>query len=136
MIGRTHHYHHLVKPLDNNVISHLGRLTTKTIAFSLELPYENKTSIEYTSFIQLFLSNDHRHSIVDHPVIIKSPQPITVEFISLSTRSVRVSMHHLCLSYIEVKVTVYQNSVRRDYRYHRLFDFHGFLLGNYLSWSM
>ncbi|CAF0803469.1 unnamed protein product [Adineta ricciae] len=107
---RQYQYHQLVKPLDNNVISHLGRLTTKTIAFSLELPYENKTSIEYTSFIQLFLSNDQRHSIVDHPVIIESPQPITMEFISLSTRSMRVSIHHLCLSYIEVKVTVYQNS--------------------------
>ncbi|CAF3364520.1 unnamed protein product [Rotaria sp. Silwood1] len=106
---KQYKYHHIVKPLDNNVISRIGRMTTKTIGFSIELPYENNTSIEYSSKIQLFYLNDQRQSIIDHPVLIKYPQPITVEFLSLSTRSIRIFIRHLCLSYIEVKTIVYHN---------------------------
>ncbi|CAF3673918.1 unnamed protein product [Rotaria socialis] len=102
-------YHHIVKPLDNNVISRIGRIASKTIAFSIELPNENNTSIEYSTSIQLFYSNDRRQSIIDHPVMIKYPQPITVDFLTLSTRSMRVFINHLCLSYIEVKAIVYND---------------------------
>ncbi|UJR27566.1 hypothetical protein I4U23_008847 [Adineta vaga] len=107
---KQYQYHHLVKPLDNNVISHLGRLTTKTIAFSLELPSKENNVVDYTSFIQLFFSNDQKQSIIDHPIIIESPQQITTEIFPISTRTIRVLIRHLCSSYIEVKAIVYHNS--------------------------
>ena len=97
--------------MDNDVISRIGRMTRKTIAFSIELPYDENNPIEYTSTIQLFLVNDQRQSIIDHPVTVKYPRAITVDFIPISTRSIRVSIHHLCLSYIEVKAIIYDNSV-------------------------
>ncbi|CAF3612663.1 unnamed protein product [Rotaria sordida] len=106
---KQYKYHHIVKPLDNNVISRIGRMTTKTIVFSIELPDENNTSIEYTSIIQLFYLNDQRQSIIDHPIMIKYPQPITVEFLSLSTRTIRVFIRNLCLSYIEVKAIIHKD---------------------------
>ncbi|CAF0811487.1 unnamed protein product [Adineta steineri] len=101
--------YHIVKPLDNNIISRIGRITAKTIVFSLELPNENTSFIEYTTTIQLFFSNDQRQSIVDYPVIVKYPQQILVDFLPISTRSIRAVIHHLCLSYIEVKAIVYNN---------------------------
>jgi hypothetical protein len=99
--------------LDNNIISRLGRTTKKTIVFSIELPNETDHIMEYTSSIQIFFSNDQYQSIVDHPIHVKHPQSITVDIHSQSIRSVRVYLRHLCLSYIEVKAIVYQNSVTR-----------------------
>lgn len=92
------------------MISRIGRITKKTIEFSIELPYENNL-IEYSSTIQLFFSNDQKQSIIDHPIIVKYPHPITVDFIPISTRSIRVFIHHLCLSYIEIKAIVSNNLV-------------------------
>ena len=99
--------------MDNNIISRLGRTTKKTIVFSIELPNEIYRTMEYTSSIQLYLSNDQYHSIVDHSIHVKHSQPITVDIQPQSTRSLRVYLRHLCLSYIEVKAIIYQNSVTR-----------------------
>lgn len=110
-VDKQYKDHHIVKPSDSNVISRIGRMTTKTIIFSIELPNGNNPPIEYSSTIQLFYSNDKRQSIIDHPVLIKYPQSITVDFSTISSRSTRVVMHHLCLSYIEVKAVVYKNIV-------------------------
>ncbi len=112
-IGKQYEYHYIVKPLDNNVISRIGRMTAKTIVFSIELPYENSSLIEYSSSIRLFFSNDQRQSIIDYPVTVKYPQQITVDFLPILTRSIRVVIRHLCLSYIEVKAIVYNDLVTR-----------------------
>ena len=109
--NKQYKYSNIVKPLDKNIISNLGRKTKKTILFSIELPYENNPSLEYTSSIQLFYLNDEKQSIIDHPIIVKYPQPITVDFLPISSRSIRVLIRHLCLSYIEIKAIVYNNSV-------------------------
>jgi hypothetical protein len=108
---KRYDYSTIVKPLDNNFISQLGRTTKRTIVFSIELPSNNNTSIEYSSSIQLFYSDDQKQSIIDHPVIARFPQPITVDFLPISTRSIRVLIHHLCLSYIEIKAVVYNDLV-------------------------
>ncbi len=110
-IEKQYESYHIVKPLDNNVIVRIGRMTKKTIVFSIELPNENNNLIEYTSYIQLFYSNDEKQSIIDHPILVKYPPPITVDFLPISTRSIRVFIRHLCLSYIEVKAIVYNNLV-------------------------
>lgn len=39
------------------------------------------------------------------------PQPITVEFLPVSARSMRVFIRHLCLSYMDVKGVIYNDSV-------------------------
>jgi hypothetical protein len=111
-LEKHYEYHRIVKPLDNNIISRIGRMTPKTLVFSVELPYEKNNLIEYTSYIQLFLPNDQKQSIIDHPIVVKYPQPITVEFLPINEnlgRSIRVLIRHLCLSYIEVKATVYKD---------------------------
>jgi hypothetical protein len=112
-IEKQYEYHYIVKPLDNNVISRIGRMTEKTIVFSIELPYENTSLIEYSSSIRLFFANDQRQSIIDYPVIVKYSQRITVDFLPILTRSIRVVIRHLCLSYIEVKEIVYKDLVTR-----------------------
>jgi len=114
----------IVKPLDNNVITRIGRMTKKTIVFSIELPKnENNSLIEYKSSIQLFYSNDEKQSIIDHPILVKYPQPITVDFLPISTRSIRVFIRHLCSSYIEVKAIVYNNLVNIYFSYQFFFIF-------------
>jgi len=121
-IEKQYESYHIVKPLDNNIISRIGRITKKTIVFSIELPHENNhTLIEYTSIIQLFYLNDEKQSIIDHPVLVKYPQPITVDFLPISTRSIRVLIRHLCLSYIEVKAIIYHNSVNIHFLLHLIF---------------
>ncbi len=104
--------HQIVKPLNNNIISRINRATKKTIVFSIELPNTSASLIEYTSTLQLFFPNDEKQSILDHPILVKSPPPITVDFHPLAPRSIRVLLRHLCLSYMEVKAIVYdQKSV-------------------------
>jgi hypothetical protein len=99
--------------LDNNIISRIGRITKKIIVFSIELPNPINHPIEYSSSLQLFYSNDETQSIIDHPILAKFPQPITADFLPISSRSIRVVLRHLCLSYIEVKAIIYQNLVRK-----------------------
>ena len=111
-------YHQIVKPLDQNKISRLGRLAKRAIFFAIDLPSNYAGSIEYSSYIRLFLPNDARQSIVDYPVHVQSPPSIVVDFLPLSSsetlgRAVRVSIRQLCASYIEVKAIVYSDLVTK-----------------------
>jgi hypothetical protein len=111
-------------------------MTKKTIVFSIELPNENNNLTEYSSSIQLFYANDDKQSIIDHPVLVTYPQPITVDFLPVSTRSIRIFIRHLCLSYIEVKAIVYNNLVNIYFIYFIFYLFIYFSLENYFSSSM
>lgn len=103
----------IVKPLDNNMISRLGRMTKKTIALAIELPSVNMSLLEYQSVLRIFFANDRHQSIVDHSIHVKKSSGITFDILPLSSRSIRIFLRHLCLSYIEVKAIVYHNSVIR-----------------------
>ena len=108
----------LVKPLDQNAITRLGRLAKKTILFALELPMTNATALNYSTSLQLFFPNRPVHSIVDPPISVQSLPGITAEFVSSTEkskvgRSIRVQLRHLCPSYMEVKGIVYHESSNR-----------------------
>ena len=112
--GERVDYHQIVKPLDQNAITRLGRITKKTVLFSVELPFGNGSPRDYSSSLQLFFPNDPRQSLLDHPVTAKSLPGIAVDFRPIITkdnsgRSTRVHIHHLCSSYIEVKAIVYKS---------------------------
>ena len=111
-------------------------MTKNTIVFSIELPDRGNQLIDYTSSIRLFFINDPQQSILDHPVLVQQPPPITVDVSPLTTRSIRVLLRHLCLSYIEVKGIVYQNSVTiiDSFVYHHLLL--SFFVENHFSSTM
>lgn len=88
-------------------------MTKKTFAFAIELPSVNLSTWEYRSQLRIFFVNDRHQSILDHSIHVKPSPRITVDVLPLSTRSSRVLLRHLCLSYIEVKAIVYHNSVIR-----------------------
>lgn len=108
----------LVKPLDQNAITRLGRQAKKTIIFALELPLDNQTAMNYSSSLRLFFPNRPEQSIVDHAIFIQSLPSIKAEFLASSDklksgRSIRVRLRHLCPSYLEVKAIVYRESPSR-----------------------
>ena len=88
-------------------------MAKKTIALAIELPSANTSLLEYQSVLRIFFANDRHQSIVDHSIHVKQSSRITFDILPLSSRSIRVFLRHLCLSYIEVKVIVYHNSVIR-----------------------
>lgn len=93
-------------------------MTRKTVLFSVELPFGNGSSQDYSSSLQLFFPNDPRQSLLDHPVIAKSPPGIAVDFQPIpskenSGRSTRVFIRHLCSSYVEVKAVVYKDLISK-----------------------
>ena len=109
----SYHSSFIVKPLDNNILSRLGRTTKKTIAFAIELASANLSAWEYRSQLRIFFATDRHQSILDHSIHVKPSPRITVDVLPLSTRSTRILLRHLCLSYIEVKAIVYHHSVIR-----------------------
>jgi len=109
----------IVKPLDQNVITRLGRLARKTILFAFELPLTNEKSMNYSTSLQLFFPNNRFQSIVDQPIFVQSLPGISTEIFSSSEkiksgRSIHVRLRHLCPSYMEVKGILYHNSLNKN----------------------
>ena len=121
-IGKQMEYHQFIKPLDQNKISRIGRVSRKAIFYSFELPFDTQSSIEYSSTLQLYFINDPRQSIIYRSGMFKPPSPIAVDFFlpintSDSVRSLQILLENICPMYIEAKVMIYDDDLDKVDRF-------------------